>query len=116
MFTDAILDTLSETLPRTHPLVATSVEKDRDVGELSSASAGSLKRVTWAPFHGLKESVWVDAADAVDMGGLGVVPVRVWGNGQRHSGAGNFGVQEACVHHWFGGTWKKSWREHLFGY
>src|SRR5699024_475217 len=115
MFTDAILDTLSETLPETHPLVAASVEKDKEAGELSSPGGGSLKRVTWAPFHELDEAVWIDAADADDMGGLGVVPVQVWGNGQRHSHAGNFKSKEACVNHRFGGTWKKSWHEVLFG-
>lgn len=116
MFTDAILDTLSETLRRTHPLITTSVEKDKDVGELGPGSkVGSFKRVTWAPFHNLKESLWIDASDAEDMGGLGVLPVRVWGNGQRHSGAGNFRVEEACVNHRFGGTWKKTWSEWAFG-
>lgn len=36
VFTDSVLDVLSETLPKTHPLVTTSIEKDRGVGELSS--------------------------------------------------------------------------------
>lgn len=116
MFTDAILDTLSEALRITHPLITTSVENDRGVGELGPGSkGGSFKRVTWAPFHKIKEPVWVNASDAQDMGGLGVLPVQVWGNGQRHSGAGMFGVEGACINHRFGGTWKKSWWEWAFG-
>lgn len=117
VFTDAILDVLSDTLPRSHPLITTSVEKDQDVGELSSQPGRLWGRVTWAPFHRLREPLWVDAADSVsdDMGGLGVLPISVWGNGQRHSEAGYFHDEQACVNHLFGRTWKKGWWEYFFG-
>lgn len=115
VFTDAILDGLSDALPATHPLVRTSVEMDYG-GELSAGP-----RVTWAPFYRLKESLWLNASDAVagrEFGGLGVMPIRVWGNGQRHSQAGWYDDEEACVNHHFRGTWKpwkQTWSEYLFG-
>ncbi|RJE23343.1 hypothetical protein PHISCL_04329 [Aspergillus sclerotialis] len=118
MFTDAILDVLSETLDRTHPLVTMSMEKDRGIGELSSSPSGLWGRVTWGPFHRLKDSLWVDAyhpASNKDMGGLVILPTRVWGNGQRHSEAGYFHDVDACVNHRFGRTWKKGWWEYFFG-
>jgi hypothetical protein len=94
MFTDAVLDVLSEALPPTHPLIRRSVEEDRDTGELRLSSGGFASRATWALFHRLNGPLWVDASDSgldKDMGGLGVVPIRVWGSGQRHSEAGYFG-------------------------
>lgn len=118
MFTDAILDVLSETLYKTHPLTMISMEKDRGIGELSLKPSGLGARVTWAPFHRLKDALWVDASDSAsdrDMGGLGVVPIRVWGSGQRHSEAGYFNDVQACVNHRFGRTWKKGWWEYFFG-
>lgn len=114
VFTDAILDGLSETLPRSHPLVTMSVEKDRESGEL-----GSETRVTWAPFHRLVEPLFVDASEATsDMDGLAVMPVTVWGNGQRHSRAGPSRSVDACVNHRFKGVWKPwkmGWWEYFFG-
>lgn len=125
VFTDAILDVLSESLPPTHPLIISSIEHDRGLGELV-AGGKPQKRVTWAPFHRLKNPLWVDSNSSLradgdvpgkrhDMGGLGVLPINVWGNGQRHSGAGHFGHAQACVNHRFGRTWKKGWWEYLFG-
>ena len=118
MFTDAILDVLSETLDKSHPLIEMSMEKDRGIGELSSGPGSLWGRVTWGPFHRLKDSLWVDAyhsASNKDMGGLGVLPITVWGNGQRHSEAGFFHDRNACVNHRFGRTWKKGWWEYFFG-
>ena len=115
MFTDAILDVLSETLPSTHPLVTFSVEQDSTVGELKTKSGGVQRRVTWAPFHRLKHPLWVDSSRENDMGGLGVLPISVWGNGQRHSEAGGFNHPQACINHRFGRIWKKGWWEYLFG-
>ena len=135
VFTDAVLDALSETLPTSHPLVRSSVEADAEIGDLLVPMAGEEKkryksnakdgyeiqrndRVTWAPFHGLRQPLWVDAteaADGKDMGGLGVMPISVWGNGQRHSGAENFRSAHACINHRFGRTWKKGWWEYMFG-
>ncbi|KAL2826143.1 hypothetical protein BDW59DRAFT_172018 [Aspergillus cavernicola] len=71
-------------------------------------------RVTWAPFHRSKSPLWVDGSEAEGLGGLGVVPISVWGNGQRRSGAGQFTDLQACVNHRFGRYWKKGWWEFLF--
>lgn len=113
VFTDAIIDTLSDALPMTHPLIAQSVRADETIGDLVSPSSGELsRRVTWAPFHKISEPVCVDAREAAvgkSMGGVCVLPINAWGNGQRHSGAENFRSQHACINHRFGGTWKKDW-------
>ncbi|KAJ5480107.1 hypothetical protein N7530_005616 [Penicillium desertorum] len=115
VFTDAILDVLSDTLPSTHRLVQQSVDADAEF------SASSVQRVTWAPFHGIQEPVCVEGSEAKPgklLGGLCVLPVNAWGNGQRHSGAENFHSQQACINHRFGGTWKpwkQSWQKYLFG-
>ncbi|PKS08610.1 hypothetical protein jhhlp_004996 [Lomentospora prolificans] len=114
VFTDAILDVLSETLPPTHPFIQQSLSADAEVGDLSIAGTRQAKRqrVTWAPFHHLEQPLWVDATEAAEgksFGGLGVLPINVWGNGQRHSGAENFRSRQACVNHRFKGTWKKTW-------
>lgn len=113
VLTDAVLDGLSETLPKSHPLISASVEKDKEVGEL-----GTDRRVTWTPFHRLKEPMFINESDASDMGGLGVLPVQVWGNGQRHSRAGFYDDDDACVNHHFKGVWKPSkhgWWEYFLG-
>lgn len=105
VFTDAILDGLSEALPETHPLVTISMEKDKGVGGLSSGSGEVQRRVTWAPFHRLKEPLFTDTTShASDMGGLTIMPISVWGNGQRHSDAGSIRDVQACVKHHFKGT------------
>lgn len=118
VFTDAILDVLSETLPPTHPLVETSVSADSSVGELRSHTNKVQRRVTWAAFHRLKQPIWIDASEAIsgrEMGGLSVLPVSVWGNGQRHSEAEWFDSPHACINHQFGRSWKKGWWEYMFG-
>ena len=108
--TDSILDTLSSTLPPSHPLIAASVEADKQWGDLP------YPRVSWAPFHHLSEPVWVDATEAregqaEELGGLGILPINVWGNGQSHSGAENSFSKQACINHHFKGSWKKWWWE-----
>lgn len=125
VFTDAVLDVLSESLPREHPLIAASVAADQEAEELTGRD-GRL-RVTWAPFHRLREPLWIDGHhpgkdesshaddEAEDVAGLLVLPINVWGNGQRHSGAEMFDSKEACVNHRFGRTWKKGWWEYVFG-
>lgn len=127
MFTDALLDMLSETLPARHGLITASMAADEGIGELDdlgSSSQGShkLHKVTWAPFYALKEAMWIDAANSEDYGrggmshgGLVVLPINFWGNGQRHSGAESFRSVHACVNHRFGRTWKKGWWEYLVG-
>ncbi|KAL4915242.1 hypothetical protein BDW62DRAFT_219453 [Aspergillus aurantiobrunneus] len=113
MFTDAVLDVLSDSLPASHFLIQKSVESDA-TGELNSP-AGQLQRLTWAPFHKLPQPLWLNTSDVKQgMDGLGVLPVNVWGNGQRHSGAGLFDDVQACVNHRFGRTWKKGWWEYLW--
>lgn len=113
VFTDAIIDTLSDALPMTHPLISQSVRADEKIGDLVAQPSGELsRRVTWAPFHKISEPVCVDAQEAAigkSMGGVCVLPINAWGNGQRHSGAESFRSQHACINHRFGGTWKKDW-------
>ncbi|KAJ5970138.1 uncharacterized protein N7479_000056 [Penicillium vulpinum] len=117
VFTDAILDVLSDTLPPTHRLVQQSADADAGF----SPSGSSVQRVTWAPFHGIQEPLCVEGPEAKSdklLGGLCVLPVNAWGNGQRHSGSENFNSQQACINHRFGGTWKpwkQSWQKYLFG-
>jgi hypothetical protein len=112
MFTQAVMDVLSETLSSVHWLK--TVERQKDLCPVDgNMTVDSTNRVTWAPFYRLKETLWIkdehsEAAEQ-DSGGLAVLPVNVWGNGQRHSGAENFGSSQACVNHHFAGTWKKSW-------
>lgn len=119
VMTDAILETLSSSLPWTHPFVQQSLAADADIGDLVSPVTGEVeKRVSWAPFHRLRDPVCVQAAEAVpgaSMGGLCVLPISVWGNGQRHSKVGGFNDFDACVNHRFGRTWKKGWWEYIFG-
>ncbi|KAH8433515.1 uncharacterized protein LDX57_011149 [Aspergillus melleus] len=124
VFTDAVLDTLSATLPASNRLVQQSVGADLGIGDLALRRSGvTQRRVTWAPFFRIQDPVCVDASEASSvqeepMGGLCVLPVNAWGNGQRHSGSENFGSQHACVNHRFKGSWKPwkmSWREYLFG-
>lgn len=122
VFTDAILDVLSDALPSTHPLVQKSVDADAEFGDLvPSYSALPVQRVTWAPFHGIKETICVDGSEAEPgnmFGGVCVLPVNAWGNGQRHSGSEGFSSSHACINHRFGGTWKpwrQSWKQYLFG-
>lgn len=117
MFTEAVLDVLSETLPSDHALKVAERNKDacpRD--DFTDSSVEHLgNRVTWAPFYRLKEPLWIDNEESLDgndtekSGGLGVMPINVWGNGQRHSGSENFDSDQACLNHHFSGTWKKSW-------
>ncbi|CAI7638281.1 unnamed protein product [Penicillium manginii] len=122
VFTDAILDVLSDTLPASHPFVSESVTADTGLGELISPETGGLtERVTWAPFSGLSAPRCVQGSEAKKgavLGGLCVLPINAWGNGQRHSGAENFFSTHACINHRFGGTWKpwkQSWKKYLFG-
>ncbi|CAG8371438.1 unnamed protein product [Penicillium salamii] len=119
VFTDAILETLSSSLPSNHPLIQQSVAADVGIDDLVSPTTGEIdERVSWAPFHHIRDPVCVQDDEAIDgtsHGGLCVLPVNVWGNGQRHSRAGGFNDIEACVNHRFGRTWKKGWWEYIFG-
>jgi hypothetical protein len=61
VFTDVVLDVLSQTLPPTHKLVESSVDSDAPIGDLVFPSTGvTQRRVTWAPFHGIRDPVCVD--------------------------------------------------------
>lgn len=118
--TDAVLDVLSATLPQTHRLMNVSMEKDAGADNLSvsNVTGETLRRVTWAPFHRIDEPACVDDSEAMErgsMGGICVLPVNAWGNGQRHSGSEGFGSSRACVNHRFKGSWKKGWWQSYFG-
>jgi hypothetical protein len=122
VFTDAVLDVLSDTLPATHPLIQESVKADAGLGDMVPPSGASpIQRVTWAPFYRLKLPRCIKGSDAKlgkQLGGLCVLPVNSWGNGQRHSEAEGFNSPQACVNHRFGGTWKpwkQSWQKYLLG-
>lgn len=128
MFTDGLLEVLSDTLPKSHPLVEASLEalSERQLppDELESRHAPYSKSekghtITWAPFHNLTKSLWIDGSEVESgrdaMGGLVVLPISVWGNGQRHSGADGFDSVHACVNHRFERTWKKGWWEYFVG-
>lgn len=119
VFTDALLEALSSSLPSTHPLIQQSLAADFEIGDLVLRTTGEIEnRVSWAPFHRIRDPVCIydnEAADGNSMGGLCVLPISVWGNGQRHSQAGGFNDVNACVNHRFGRTWKKGWWEYIFG-
>ncbi|KAJ6121163.1 hypothetical protein N7523_005443 [Penicillium sp. IBT 18751x] len=121
VFTDAILDVLSDTLPTDHPMLLKSKKADEGLGDLLNESGKPIDRVTWAPFHKLKEPLCVKGSEVKEgkqMGGLCALPINAWGNGQRHSGAEGFGSSHACINHRFSGhwkSWKLSWKQYLFG-
>ncbi|KAL4881771.1 hypothetical protein BJY04DRAFT_227556 [Aspergillus karnatakaensis] len=118
VFTDAILDALSDSLPTTHPMIAKSVKADEKIGDLAAPWGEIDRRLTWAPFHKLQQPICVDGQETAvgkTNGGVCVLPINAWGNGQRHSGAENFRSQHACINHRFGGTWKKGWWQRHFG-
>ncbi|KAK2625507.1 hypothetical protein QTJ16_004819 [Diplocarpon rosae] len=90
MFTDLVLEVLSESLREDHDM------RDRD--------AGLERRVTWKKFRALKETVWMDVKQVKEgseenMRGLAVLPINVWYNGQTHSRSGSFEHPDACVNH-----------------
>lgn len=111
VFTDTILDVLTDALPGTHQLITQSIKADAGVGSLDhSATNSPMQRVTWAPFHGIRKPHCTPGSDARSgkhFGGLCVLPINAWGNGQRHSGSEDFRTPEACINHRFSGSWKK---------
>ena len=111
MFTDAIVDVLSESLPPEHELIRISAE-------VASQIPQPQRRLTWAPFHRMQQPMWINISDNSNPGSaydLLVMPINVWGNGQRHSGSDMFNHTEACANHLFGRSWKKGWWEYLLG-
>ncbi|CAG8237679.1 unnamed protein product [Penicillium olsonii] len=118
VFTDSILDTLSSSLPENHTLIQQSIAADAGIDDLVSETGEALKQVSWAPFHRVQDPICVQDHEHINgqsHGGLCVLPVSVWGNGQRHSKAGGFNDISACINHRFGRTWKKGWWEYIFG-
>ncbi|TGO52164.1 hypothetical protein BOTNAR_0332g00040 [Botryotinia narcissicola] len=92
MLTDIVLEMLTENLKEVH--------KVRDM------DAGLERRVTWKKFRALRSPYWFSAKDFNDrnaveenLTGLGILPIKVWGSGQRHSGSGTFGHEDACTNH-----------------
>ncbi|KAJ5991743.1 hypothetical protein N7451_007467 [Penicillium sp. IBT 35674x] len=121
VFTDAVLDVLNDSLPTSHPLITRSVEADAALGKMGPwGSEAPSQRVTWAPFHHLQETLCVNGTEAKkgkEFGGLCVLPINAWANGQRHSNAEGMNSPHACVNHRFGGAWKPwkhSWKNKLF--
>lgn len=125
MFTDAVLDVLSESLPAEHALFSASGEGQYIIEDNGHSSAlgvpysDRVRKVTWAPFHKLERTLWIQedlpSIPSEGHGGLVVLPVSVWGNGQRHSGAEDFNSPNACINHEFGRSWKKGWWEYIVG-
>lgn len=90
MFTDIVLEVLTQNLKDDHTL------RDRD--------AGLERRVSWKKFRRLKHVLWITADQLKenvgdDMRGLSVLPIDVWSSGQSHSGSGPSESAEACVNH-----------------
>ena len=81
MFTDAILDTLSSSLPSTDSLMQESVRVDMEIGDLVSTETGKTQeRVTWAPFHRLSDTLCIEKDEAIPTaptGGVCVLPISV---------------------------------------
>jgi hypothetical protein len=103
MFTDVVLELLSDGLKEDHEL------RDRD--------AGLERRVSWKKFKGLKSTAWLEpnqTKDGQDMRGIAILPINVWSNGQNHSGSGTFEADDACVNHIYGTRPKKELYERLF--
>jgi mannosyltransferase OCH1-like enzyme len=100
MFTDLVLDMLSQSLKDGHRL------RDRD--------AGLERRVTWKKFRASKSIIWVETDEIREgsenkMRGLAVVPINVWGSGQTHSGSGTTEAEDACVNHVHGRRPRREW-------
>ncbi|KAF8464433.1 nucleotide-diphospho-sugar transferase [Kalaharituber pfeilii] len=114
VWTDAILDTITA-------VVQSSGDVESRKLLATAGGPGEEGRVTWAPFTNLsqpKELMVTPETGADPLAkplGIYVLPINYWGNGQRHSGAGNFFVEEACVNHLFMRSWKRGWWEYVFG-
>jgi hypothetical protein len=61
--------------------------------------------VTWRNFTGLMAPFHDEASR------ICVLPINYFGNGQRHSGSKPFDHPDACVNHYFLGTWKHGMRQ-----
>ncbi len=106
MFTDVVLETLSKSLKEDHKM------RDRE--------AGLERRVTWKKFRMLKNVVWMDMEQVkegseVEMRGLAVLPINIWGSGQSHSKSGSSEHPDACVNHVPSYMPRQSWKEKAFG-
>ncbi|APA09301.1 hypothetical protein SS1G_12086 [Sclerotinia sclerotiorum 1980 UF-70] len=108
MLTDIVLEMLSENL--------------KDVHRVRDMDAGLERRVTWKKFRSLGNPYWFSAKDFKDgrdvrrdLRGLGVLPINVWGSGQRHSGSERFDHEDACINHVYGRRPSVSLWQKLFG-
>ncbi|KAK9459257.1 uncharacterized protein V1516DRAFT_679427 [Lipomyces oligophaga] len=61
--------------------------------------------ITWSDLHNLK----LARRFPTDSGAAIILPIRYFGNGQLHSGAGEFEQTDACVSHLFAKDWQKRW-------
>ncbi|RDW82791.1 hypothetical protein BP6252_03903 [Coleophoma cylindrospora] len=110
MFTDVVLEVLSENLVADHAI------RDRD--------AGLERRVTWKRFKHLKDVAWIEGRSAAEtkednMRGVAILPINVWASGQRHSGSRSFDEDMACINHVYGkqprGSFKLRFLQTIFG-
>jgi mannosyltransferase OCH1-like enzyme len=65
---------------------------------LDVMNANAQQSLSWTSFTALQSPTL--------LGEIVVLPINYFGSGQRHSGAGNFLVPEACVNHLAKHTWK----------
>jgi alpha 1,6-mannosyltransferase len=103
MFTDIVLEMLSDSLVDDHIL------RDRD--------GGLEKRVTWKKLSHLREVLWLETDQVKQrqeegMSGMAILPLNVWGNGQSHSRSGPAESDDACVNHIHG--WRPQ-KHNIFG-
>jgi mannosyltransferase OCH1-like enzyme len=61
--------------------------------------------VTWRNFTGLTAPFYDEAS------GVCLLPINYFGSGQRHSGSKPYDDPDACVNHYFLGTWKHGMRQ-----
>lgn len=92
--------------------------------ETEAPAVAPPERVTWAAFHALRVPLVIEAdelseeaaAAGLEHGGLLALPINVWSNGQRHSGADpTWDSPEACVNHRFAGAWRHSFLDWVLG-
>lgn len=107
MFTDLVLEVLSQSLREDHPL------RDRD--------AGLERGVTRKKFRSLKQPVWIEPdqareASEENLRGIAILPINVWGSGQKHSLSGSEEELDVCVNHVLvrKPKPKREWHDRLF--
>ncbi|KAK6612772.1 hypothetical protein H4I96_01985 [Botrytis cinerea] len=97
-------------------------ENLKEVHKVRDMDAGLERRVTWKKFRSMRSPYWFSAKDFNDanvveenLRGLGILPINVWGSGQRHSGSGTFSHEDACTNHVYGRRPPVSLWQKVFG-